>query len=173
MFNIDLQINECHDIPLIRHNDKAIMECFLLDCGRYGPKQLVTLNIYRKFKQVHSLADITCCDGQSIDPKVVLHIPGGSSRTFSYEKPLRVHNKLWKEAIMAISSPQLHLYSRLGRYIHPRHVLTHHTFFGHKTKPQHVNAQWFASNDQSELFRLNTDMEYAKYTRRMLPTQCQ
>ena len=74
MFNIDLQINECHDIPLIRHNDKAIMECFLLDCGRYGPKQLVTLNIYRKFKQVHSLADITCCDGQSIDPKVVLHI---------------------------------------------------------------------------------------------------
>jgi len=113
MFNVDLRINECHDIPLIRQNDKALMECFL-DCGRYDIKQLVSLNIYRKFKQVHSLADITCCDGQAIDPKMILHIPGGSSRTFSYENPQRVRNRLWKEAVMAISSPQLHLQSRLG-----------------------------------------------------------
>jgi hypothetical protein len=153
MFNVDLRINECHDIPLIRQNDKALMECFL-DCGRYNIKQLVSLNIYRKFKQVHSLADITSCDGQSIDPKMILHIPGGSSRTFSHENPQRVRNRLWKEAVMAISSPQLHLQSRLGRYTHPRHVFSHHTFFGHRTKPQHVNAQWFASDDQSEIFRL-------------------
>ena len=58
---------------------------------------------------------------------------------------------------MAISSPQLHLQSRLGRYTHSRHAFSHHTFFGHRTKPQHVNAQWFASDDQSELFRLHND----------------
>jgi hypothetical protein len=45
------------------------------------------LNRFRKFHYVHSLADILCANGCSVDPAIFSTIPGHNLRTFSWEQP--------------------------------------------------------------------------------------
>ena len=99
---------------------------------------LERLNRVRNFHCVHSLADILCADGRSVDPAVFSTTPGHSLRTFSWEQPTQADFDLWRHAIRAITSPTLTHDPPLGKYL---------------TTP-HIQYQWLASADNALLYHL-------------------
>jgi hypothetical protein len=66
-----------------RSNDRPLITLFRLH-NYIGP-DLSSLCRTRKFYQVHSLADVICADGTTVDPKFVSGRQGSSSRVFSWE----------------------------------------------------------------------------------------
>jgi hypothetical protein len=55
----------------------------------YSPADRAVFNRVRKFKGLHSVADITLVDGRTVDPFVFTKDPSDSRRVFSVEKPTR------------------------------------------------------------------------------------
>ena len=76
-----------------------------------------------------------------------------SRRDFSRERPTKPDLELWCHALRSITSMQLTLESPLGPYL----------------VPPHNTEEWFATNDESELFLKREDGAVDVYTR---PTDC-
>jgi hypothetical protein len=117
-----------------RLNDKPLIPLFRLH-NYIGP-DLTSLCRTRKFYQVHSLADVICADGTTVDPKVISGRPGSSSHVFSWEQPTPSDFALWESALRCITSPYLRLTPALGPYL---------------CEP-HVPYEWFASEDEEHLY---------------------
>jgi hypothetical protein len=108
---------------------------------------LERLNRVRKFHCVHSLADILCADGTTVDPAIFSTSPGHSSRTFSWEQPTRADFEAWRHAIRNITSANLTYNPPLGKY---------------KSSP-HIPYYWLASPNNAILYHLFPNGGYDYY----------
>lgn len=81
----------------------------------------IKINRVRKHKAVHSIADLTLCDGVSIDPSVWTREPSHSSRVFSEERPTRADFKLFHSAVRNVCRGEHSLSSPLGAFINKPH----------------------------------------------------
>ena len=116
-------------------------------------KQIKILQRVRRFKKVHFLSDALCADGCTVRPDMLTGSEVYSRRDFSRERPTKPDLELWCHALRSITSMQLTLESPLGPYL----VTPHNT------------EEWFATNDESELFLKRVDGVVDVYTR---PTDC-
>jgi hypothetical protein len=117
-----------------RSNDKPLIPLFQLH-NYLGP-DLASLCRTRKFYRVHSLVDVICADGTTVDPKYISCRPGSSSRVFSWEQPTRSDFVLWESALRCITSSHLRLTPALGPYL----------------REPHVPYKWFASENEDLLY---------------------
>lgn len=139
-YSVDFSFDGSINIPSVRVGDCALMECFL-NSGIFTRHQLRVLNRVRKYKKVHSLAEILRCDGKSVRPELLDYSEGYSTRIYSREKPRRKDFELWQSALQAITSPTLTRSPPLGPFIgsHPSH------------------NRWFLTFDKSILFHEGSD----------------
>ena len=134
---ITLQVNSKYHIQPIRERDRSLMELFV-HAGFTAKLQLVSLNTFRKFKNVFHLSDIVCCDGQTVDQSVLSHEADKSLvHTFPLEQPTAADRSLWVEAIKAITSPSFTLPVPLGNFI----------------REPHLKYDWFTNEAESILYR--------------------
>ena len=90
----------------------------------------------RKYYRVHSLADVLCADGITVDPASFSRRPCPSSRTFSWERPTPSDFELWERTIRSLMSPSLQSPRSLGPYL----------------SPPHIPYSWFCSKDDNHLY---------------------
>eukprot|EP00956_Cyclotella_meneghiniana_P031687 scaffold83869_cov45-Cyclotella_meneghiniana.AAC.7 len=107
------------------------------------------INRVRKYKGVHSLADIVLCDGRTLDPWVLTTEGSDSTHVFSVEKPTRSDFATFRRAVTYLTLPTHRLQSPLGAYVNKLHR----------------RDDWFISEDQTLLFRSMSDSSYIQYTR--------
>ena len=147
-FSVKLSFSTRFLIPLLREGDRSIMDV-VCSTDLYTATQREIINRVRKFKGLHSLADITLCDGRTVDPKVMTTDPSDSSRVFSVEKPRRSDFRLFHQAIRNLSSPSLVLSPTLGRF----------------TGNPHRQDRWFLSECRRYLYFEEDEPDaYTRYT---------
>lgn len=147
-FNVTISLTRRWLIPLLRHNDRSLMDVI---CGTdlYSPSDRAAFNRVRKFKGLHSLADLTLVDGKTVDPFVFTRDPSDSSRVFSVEKPTRKDFSLFWQMIKNLcGGGRSSLTTTLGNYI----------------GQPHRRDVWFVSEDRSELYRVENNTSYQLYT---------
>lgn len=65
----------------------------------YTPRQREAINGVRKFKGLHSLADLVLCDGRTMAPFALSSEPSRSKQIFLVERPTRADFALFLDAI--------------------------------------------------------------------------
>jgi hypothetical protein len=111
----------------------------------YSPSDRAVFNRVRKFKGLHSLANVTLADGKTVDPFVFTRDPSDSSRVFSVEKPTRKDfNLFWQVIRNLCGGGRSSLTTTLGNYI----------------GQPHCRDVWFVSEDRSELYRVENNTSY-------------
>jgi hypothetical protein len=112
-FRVTVSLSRRWMIPLLRHNDRALMDVI---CSQdlYTPADRLAFNRVCKFKGLHSVADVTLVDGRSIDPFVFTREPSDSSRVFSVERPTREDFNLFRTAIRNLCNGNTVLPTPLG-----------------------------------------------------------
>ena len=117
---VKLRFDERWHIPLTRVGDRALMELFLSQ--GWSINELITLNRVRKHLRLHSLADILMADGKTVDKeKVMTETQGVSTRTFSWEEPMKSDFTVWRQAIRSITSTALVYPTPLGVFTSTPH----------------------------------------------------
>jgi hypothetical protein len=76
---------------------------------------------YRYFKTVHSIGDMVCSDGHTINPTMLTLEAGQSSRAFPLQVPTGPDHKLWLKTIHSLTQEGHRLLRPLGRYIGAHH----------------------------------------------------
>jgi hypothetical protein len=77
MFGVKFRIHDTFDIPLLRKDDHTIMDS-VADTGMFSKSELVRLNRFQHHKKVHSIGDLTQCNGLTVDPVMFLWEKGES-----------------------------------------------------------------------------------------------
>ena len=133
---------------MTRRGDNDLMECFI-DNGAYDITDLVVLNQDQKHKKVHSLADILRCDGKTVDPEMFLPQQTEiiSTRQFSIEKPTEKARFLWRQALYAITLPNLTIQDFRCVFL---------------CSP-HRQLRWFCSEDALEIYHERVGGYYELY----------
>ena len=88
-FGVDYRIHSRFDIPLLREDDKTVMDA-LCDLRIYSAAQWIRLNRVRKFKGVHTIGDMVLCDGRTLDPAIVTRGTSNSSRISLSKNPCQL-----------------------------------------------------------------------------------
>lgn len=146
-YDVKLHLDRRLCIPLTRVGDRAIMDVV---CSNdfYSSRQWEAINRVRKFKGLHSIADLVLCDGVTVDPWVLTKDPSDSSRVFSVEKPTRADFSLFRSAVTLFASDSLRLPHPLGPYVaHP-----------------HRRDVWFSNCDATEVYKVIDDSSYLRYS---------
>ena len=130
-YSVDFSFSRDIDIPLLREDDCAIMEC-LINSGMFSIRQFMVLYRVRKFKKVH---------GKSIRPSMMTPTEGFSKHIYSREQPTQKDIVLWQSALRAITSPTLTRSPSLGKFCgqHPSH------------------DHWFLSQDKTIVYKEISD----------------
>jgi hypothetical protein len=89
--------------------------------GIFKRREQETLNRYRHFKAVHSIRDMVCSDGHTINPTMLTQEAGQSSRDFPLQVPTGPDHKLWLKMIHSVTHAGHRLLCPLGRYIGTPH----------------------------------------------------
>eukprot|EP00956_Cyclotella_meneghiniana_P034366 scaffold104037_cov45-Cyclotella_meneghiniana.AAC.3 len=147
-YDVQFQLGRKCLIPLLRVGDKAIMD-LICSTDLFSQSAWRSINRVRKYKGLHSLANIVLCDGRTVDPWVLTTEGSDSSRVFSVEKPTRADFSTFHRAITFLTSPTHRLPAALGAYVN---------------KP-HRRDIWFISEDRKHLFRNTSPSSYVQYTR--------
>ncbi len=71
----------------------------------------------RHLKRVHSIRDMVCSDGQTIDPTMLTYEMGQSSRDFPLQVPTGPDHRLLLNMIHSLTQAGHRLLHPLGRYI--------------------------------------------------------
>jgi len=82
-FGTHLRIHHSFDIPLLRENDRTVMDA-VYDTGIFSSKELEQINRVRHHKKVSSVGDLAGCDGQTIMPGMYTSIVGESRCKFPH-----------------------------------------------------------------------------------------
>jgi hypothetical protein len=147
-YDVKLQLGSKWLIPLLRVGDRAIMEV-ICSTDIFTKAQWAAINRVRRYKGLHSIADLVFCDGRTINPWVLNTEPSRSTRVFSVEKPTRSDFTLFRRAVEFLSSPSHVLPHALGAFV---------------GKP-HAHEPWYANEDMTELYLVTSDSTYTCYTR--------
>ncbi len=91
------------------------------DIGIFEWWEQEILNWYRHFKRAHSVGDMVCRDGLTIDPTMLTQEAGQSSRDFPLLVPTGPDHKLWLKMIHSLIQVGHRLLRPLGRYIGAPH----------------------------------------------------
>jgi hypothetical protein len=89
--------------------------------GVFDRREQVTLNWYGHFKGVHSIRDMVCSNGHTINPTMLTQEAGLSSRDFPLQVPTGPDHKLWLKMIHSLTQVGHRLLRPLGRYIGAPH----------------------------------------------------
>jgi hypothetical protein len=89
--------------------------------GLFDRWQLETLNWYRHFKGVHSIGDMVCSNGHTINSTMITQEADQSSRDFPLQVPTGPNHKLWLKMIHSLTQAGHRLMGPLGRYIGTPH----------------------------------------------------
>ncbi len=108
------------NIPLLREQDRTLLDA-VQDTWIFDWQEQETLNQYRHFKGVHSIGDMVCSKGQTIDPTMLTQEVGQSSRDFPLKVPTGPDHKLWLKMIHSLTQAGHRLLGPLGRYISAPH----------------------------------------------------
>jgi hypothetical protein len=106
--------------PLFREQDRTLMDA-VHDTGIFDLREQETLNWYRHFKGVHSIGDMVCSNGHTIDPTMLTQEAGQSSRDFPLQVPTGPDHKLWPKMIHPLTQAGHRLLRPLGRYTSAPH----------------------------------------------------
>ena len=123
----------------IRVNDRSLMsEFFRLG---YRGRDLVALNIVRRFRNLLHVSDIVKCDGRTIDEYVTSEFSEESVElTFPREEPTPSDFRLWKDAVRLLCGSTTQLPYTLGPYL----------------RRPHLPSEWYTDATADKLFRANT-----------------
>ena len=135
-------------IPLLRVGDRSLMDV-ICETDLYSPSDREIINRVRKFLGVHSLADVVLCDGRTIDPVVLGRRPLVSSREFSVEHPTPSDFRLFRQAVINLSSQSFTLRTTLGPYV----------------ATPHRSSIWFASPCRRFLYKASSESSYTQFRR--------
>ena len=98
LYGVKFRIHATFDIPLLWEDDKTIMD-LVTDTDIFSRGELVRLNRYRHYKKVHSLEDLTQCNGITVGPVMYSRDEGVSYRKFPTQRPTTADNGIWLRAI--------------------------------------------------------------------------
>ncbi len=87
----------------------------------FDQREQETLNWYRHFKGFHSIGDVVCSNGQTINPAMLTQEAGQRSRDFHLQVPTGPDHKLWFKMIHSLTQVGHRLLRPLGRYIGAPH----------------------------------------------------
>ena len=146
LYKVQIALDPKYLLTPTRQGDKPLVELFI-EHG-YKGVALERLNRVRRFHCVHSLADILCADGITVDPAIFSTSPGHSSRTFSWEQPTKADFEAWKISIRTITSANLTYSPPLGGY----------------KSPPHIPYYWLASPNNAVLYHLFPNGGYDYFT---------
>ena len=87
LFGVSLRIRNTFDIPLLRVDDRMIMDA-VVETDIFTARELDQVNRVRHHKKITSVADLTCCNGSTIKSDIYNSSVGGSDRDFPKQKPV-------------------------------------------------------------------------------------
>ncbi len=128
------------DTLLLREHDRMLMDA-VHDTSIFDRHEQETINRYRHYKGVHSIGDMVCSDGLTIDLVMRTKEAWQSSREFPRQFPTGPDHKLLLKMTHSLTQTGHKLWRPLGRYISIPH------------KPD----VWFLRKNLSSLF-LKVDM---------------
>jgi hypothetical protein len=108
------------DILLLQEQDRTLMDA-VHDTKIFDRREQETINWYRHFKGVHSIGDMLCSNGHTIDPTMLNQVVGQSSRDFPLQVLTGPDHKLWLKMIHSLAQVGHRLLHPLGRYIGASH----------------------------------------------------
>jgi hypothetical protein len=91
------------------------------DTGIFDKREQVNLTWYWHYKGVHSIGDMVCSDGHTIDLTMLTKEAGQSSRDFPLQVLTGPDHKLWLKMIHSLTRAGHRLMRPLGRYIGAPH----------------------------------------------------
>jgi hypothetical protein len=89
--------------------------------GIFDWQEQETLNWYRHFKRVHSIGDMVCRDGHTVNPTMLTQEARQSSRDFPLQDPTKLDHKFWLKMIHSLTQAGHRVLRPLGRYIGALH----------------------------------------------------
>jgi hypothetical protein len=91
------------------------------DTRIFNWREQETLNWYKHFKGVHSIGDMVCSNGHTINPTMLTQEAGQNSRDFPLQVLTGPDHKLWLKMIHSFTQAGHRLLRPLGRYIGAPH----------------------------------------------------
>lgn len=146
-YDVGVFFHQRFHIPPTRDRDLSLIELF--QDHRNSGRVLSILNRVRKYYRVHSLADILCADGMTVDLASFSRRPRPSFRSFSWERPTPSDFELWERTIRSFMSPSLQSPRSLGPYL----------------SPPHIPYSWFCSEDGNHLYHAFSNNGYDVFRR--------
>jgi hypothetical protein len=120
--SIDMEFHSNFDILFPQEQDHTLMDA-VHDTAIFDWQEQGTLNWHRHLKRVHSIGDMVCSDGQTINPTMLTQEAGQSSRDFPLQVLTEPDHKPWLKMIHSLTQVGHRLLPPLGRYIGALHRL--------------------------------------------------
>ena len=149
LFGVSLRIHNIFDIPLLRVNDRMIMDA-VVETDIFTARELDQVNRVRHYKKVTTVADLACCDGSTIKSDLYNSSAGRSHCEFPIQQPTPGDFVVWKKAIGLITRPGNRLVKSLGNYI----------------STPHTPDEWFINNIRTKIYHKTPTGSYEQYVLR-------
>jgi hypothetical protein len=146
LFGVSLRIHNIFNIPLLRVNDKMIMDA-VVETDIFTARELDQVNRVRHYKKVTTVADLACCDGSTIKSDLYNSSAGRSHCKVPIQQPTPGDFVVWKKAIGSITRPGNRLAKSLGNYI----------------STPHTPDEWFINNIRTKIYHKTPTGSYEKY----------
>ena len=147
LYGVSFMIHNTHDIPLLREDDRMIMDA-IVETGIFNGSELDQINRVRHHKKVSSVGDLVDCDGMSISPEILTPTVGVSRREFPRQQPTHADVMVWSKAIGSLCRGGQKLIKSLGSY----------------TSSPHKPDDWFINDIKTEIFHKSPTGQYEQYT---------
>ena len=146
-YKVGFHMRRKWQIPLLRDNDRSFMDV-ICQSDIFTKEHKVRINRVRKHKAIHSIADLTLCDGRSVSPSVWTRQVGNSSRVFSKEVPTKEDFKLFHSAVKNLCRGGDTLACPLGHYI----------------GSPHRECTWYTDEAEQSLYHAMDNTSYVVYS---------
>ena len=114
-FEAELQIQETDQVSGIQEGDQSLISDFFW-LG-YRSKDLESLNIVQRCRNLIHISDIIKCDGKTLDEFITLDlIEVSEAHTFPREQPTKSDFRLWNKAMIKLCSGSTSLLYILGNF---------------------------------------------------------
>ena len=102
LYGVKFRIHATFDIPLLQEDNRTIMDS-VTDTSIFSRGELVRLTRYWHHKKVHSLGDLTQCDGITVGPVMYSRNGGMSYREFPTQCLTKANHGIWLRAIGSLT----------------------------------------------------------------------
>jgi hypothetical protein len=145
-FNAELEFHKEDSIQETREGDRSLMSEFFR-IG-YRGKDLLALNVMRKFRNLLHVSDIVKCNGHTINEFIISDSSELSvHHTFPLEDPTTSDFRLWKTAKERICDGTTNIPYTLGQFV----------------REPHLPVRWYTTPGAGDLYRIDKDGATCKY----------